>query len=120
MTPRAFAAEDICRILKAAKSSNLKDLEYDGLKISFHASSQETVEVGKESLPGQVKQTQKDDRPGDLILDEETKEILDEIEAENAMIQDPAEYERRLLDERVFSGDEDQGDTIGRGSASER
>lgn len=119
MTSRCFTAEEICLILKAAKGCLLKDFKCGDLEISFHSSSKEMREKRKEkALPGQVEITQKDERPGDLILDEETKDILNEIEAENVMIQDPAAYEQMILDERVY--EEDQGDMIGRGTEARR
>lgn len=93
----------------------MKELKCGNLQISFHSASKESLDLNIKSLVGQPKKTQEDERPGDLITDEETKEILEEIEAENVMIQDPAEYERRLLDDRVFGADRDQGELIGRG-----
>lgn len=114
MTVKHFSSLEICRILKASEGLPLKAIECGPLKISFFSNTpQELVEEKLKSQDSTPEVTQKE-IPGEPVSDQELKDTLYEIEQENFMIQDPAAYERQLLDERVFD-EVGPGEPRGRG-----
>lgn len=110
LTARSFSAKEICRILDASKGLPLKSIEQGTLKISFLSEPlKEAKEIEQKSLSSPIAKIQ-EEIPGEIISDRELQETLEEIERENLMIQDPAGYEKQILDERVFDEAEDQED----------
>lgn len=109
----SFTAEDICRILIASKGTNAQEIKCGSLQILFHTEVPQKLlrETEPPTLAGQPKEPEEE--PGEVILNNELSEIIEEIAQENFMIQDPAAYERAIMDERVFGGD--QGEPSGRG-----
>lgn len=115
-----FTASDICRIIKASQGTGIKEIVAGSLRISFHipGSRDEEDEIKPQALAGQPREPEK--VTGDIIPENDLNEVIEEIAQENFMIQDPAAYERELLDERIYQAEDHEGEPGGQGSEVRR
>lgn len=83
-----FTAKEIASIIRACKSSGVKEIEYNGLLLRFHPSEPQE----KKLPPVENHQFIENVEPEPPVYDED----LEEIRKQNLMLEDPLAYEEEM------------------------
>lgn len=90
-----FTAKELCEIIRAAKSTNLKVMRYRGLELEFGLTLSDYADEFHVEPPRQI--------PGTPEVEPtpEQKELLEELALDQLAIDDPTAYEKQLIDTQL-------------------
>jgi hypothetical protein len=96
-----LSAKEVCDIIIACKGANISSLKCNNLELQFHGDLTLQDQVGRvvEEIP-YVSPAAPNLEPEDLPSAEGIKQDLMETQANQMLIDDPAEYEKMMMEEQ--------------------
>lgn len=95
--PDYLSAKEVCDIINACKGAQIKSLKCNNLELQFHGDV--TEQVPAMEVP-QVFPVAPNEEPQDMPSIEQVKQEMMENQANQLLIDDPAEYEKMMLEEQ--------------------